>query len=205
MALDIKPTRSELINLKRRIKQTQNGYKLLKMKRDGLFHEFRTLLSEMIAAKEELLGTYQLALQRINLASAVEGGLAVKSAALASSTHPEVNVQRRNIMGVVVPAVEGTNLRVDMEKRGIGLIGSSPYIDEAADSYGKLIEKIVNAAEMEATLKRLLSEIEATKRRVNALEFKVIPEMEEARDFIQLRLEEMEREETFRLKRFKNK
>ncbi len=205
MALDIKPTRSELINLKRRIKQTQNGYKLLKMKRDGLFHEFRTLLSEMITAKQELSGTYQLALQRINLASAVEGGLAVKSAALASSTHPEVTVQRRNIMGVVVPAVEGTNLRVDMEKRGIGLIGSSPYIDEAADSYGKLIEKIVTAAEMEATLKRLLSEIESTKRRVNALEFKVIPEMEEARDFIQLRLEEMEREETFRLKRFKNK
>jgi|TARA_B100001540_G_scaffold244943_1_gene220024 V/A-type H+-transporting ATPase subunit D len=205
VALDIKPTRSELINLKRRIKQTQNGYKLLKMKRDGLFHEFRTLLSEMIEAKQELSGTYQLALQRINLASAVEGGLAVKSAALASSTHPEVTVKRRNIMGVVVPSVEGINLRVDMEKRGIGLIGSSPYIDEAADSYGKLIEKIVKAAEMEATLKRLLAEIESTKRRVNALEFKVIPEMEEARDFIQLRLEEMEREETFRLKRFKNK
>ena len=67
MALDIKPTRSELINLKRRIKQTQNGYKLLKMKRDGLFHEFRTLLSEMISAKQELSGTYKLALQRINL------------------------------------------------------------------------------------------------------------------------------------------
>jgi len=139
------------------------------------------------------------------LASAVEGGLAVKSAALASSTHPEVEVKRRNIMGVVVPSVEGTNLRVEMEKRGIGLVGSSPYIDEAADSYGKLIEKIVTAAEMEATLKRLLAEIESTKRRVNALEFKVIPEMKEARDFIQLRLEEMEREETFRLKRFKNK
>ena len=159
MALDIKPTRSELINLKRRIKQTQNGYKLLKMKRDGLFHEFRTLLSEMIEAKQELSGTYQLALQRINLASAGEGGLALKSAALASSTHPEVTVQRRNIMGVVVPSVEGINLRVDMEKRGIGLIGSSPYIDEAADSYGKLIEKIVKAAEIEATLKRLLAEI----------------------------------------------
>jgi V/A-type H+-transporting ATPase subunit D len=78
-------------------------------------------------------------------------------------------------------------------------------LDEAADSYGTLIESIVKAAEMESTLKRLLVEIEATKRRVNALEFKVIPEMLEAQSFIQLRLEEMEREETFRLKRFKNK
>jgi V/A-type H+-transporting ATPase subunit D len=108
-------------------------------------------------------------------------------------------------MGVVVPSVEGTNLSQTMVERGLGLVGGSPYLDEAADAYGTLIESIVKAAEMESTLKRLLVEIEATKRRVNALEFKVIPEMEVARDFIQLRLEEVEREETFRLKRFKNK
>ena len=108
-------------------------------------------------------------------------------------------------MGVVVPSVSGTNLKQAFGERSIGFAGSSPYIDEAADSFGNLIERMVKAAEMEATLKRLLAEIEATKRRVNALEFKVIPELEEARVFIQLRLEEMEREETFRLKRFKNK
>jgi V/A-type H+-transporting ATPase subunit D len=205
MALDIKPTRSELIKLKGRIKQTKNGYKLLKMKRDGLFHEFRKLLSEMIEAKRELTNTYRLAKQRIDLANAVEGGLKVRSAAIANSSTPEVEVKRRNIMGVVVPSVSGTNLKQAFGERSIGFTGSSPYIDEAGDSFGDLIEKIVTAAEMEATLKRLLAEIEATKRRVNALEFKVIPELEDARVFIQLRLEEMEREETFRLKRFKNK
>ena len=131
--------------------------------------------------------------------------MAVKSAAVAASTHPEVVVSRRNIMGVVVPKVEGTNLVSTVESRPTGLIGGSPYIDEAADSYSTLIQAIVKAAEMEATLKRLLAEIEATKRRVNALEYVVIPEMKEAQSFIQLRLEEMEREETFRLKRFKNK
>ena len=205
MALDIKPTRSELINLKRRIKQTQNGYNLLKLKRDGLFHEFRTLLSEMIEAREGLVGTYRQAVESISLAGAIEGGLAVKSAAIAISNRPEVEVSPRNIMGVVVPSVQGTNLTSNISERGVGLIGGSAYIDEAADSYSALIENIVKAAEMEATLKRLLVEIEATKRRVNALEFKVIPEMQEAQSFIQLRLEEMEREETFRLKRFKNK
>tara|TARA_B100000902_G_scaffold227502_1_gene215997 strand:- start:9735 stop:10352 length:618 start_codon:yes stop_codon:yes gene_type:complete len=205
MALDIKPTRSELINLKRRIKQTKNGYKLLKMKRDGLFHEFRTLLGEMIEAKRDLTDAYVLAKARIDLANAIEGGLKVRSAAIANSATPEVEVERRNIMGVVVPSVSGTNLKQAFGDRQIGFTGSSPYIDEAAESFGDLIEKIVRASEMEATLKRLLAEIESTKRRVNALEFKVIPELEEAQVFIQLRLEEMEREETFRLKRFKNK
>ncbi|MBS71402.1 MAG: V-type ATP synthase subunit D [Thermoplasmata archaeon] len=205
MALDIKPTRSELINLKRRIKQTKNGYNLLKLKRDGLFHEFRTLLSEMIEAKEALVDTYVQAKKAINLAGSIEGGLMVKSAAIAVAQSPEVEVSRNNIMGVVVPKVEGKYLSQSIEERGLGLIGGSPYLDEAADAYGELIESIVKAAEMESTLKRLLVEIEATKRRVNALEFKVIPEMKEAQSFIQLRLEEMEREETFRLKRFKNK
>lgn len=205
MALDIKPTRSELIKLKGRIKQTKNGYKLLKMKRDGLFHEFRQLLAEMIEAKRDLTDAYRLAKTRIDLANAIEGGLAVRAAAIANSAHPEVEVSPRNIMGVVVPSVSGTNLKSTFAERGVGFIGSSPYIDEASDSFSELIEKIVRASEMEATLKRLLAEIEATKRRVNALEFKVIPELEEAKVFIQLRLEEMEREETFRLKRFKNK
>ena len=159
----------------------------------------------MIEAREGLVGTYRQAVQSISLAGAIEGGLAVKSAAIAISNRPEVEVSPRNIMGVGVPSVLGSNLTSTISERGVGLIGGSAYIDEAADSYSALIENIVKAAEMEATLKRLLVEIEATKRRVNALEFKVIPEMQEAQSFIQLRLEEMEREETFRLKRFKNK
>ena len=126
MALDIKPTRSELINLKRRIKQTSTGYNLLKMKRDGLFHEFRTLLSEMIEAREGLVGTYRDALQAINLASSIEGGLAVKNAAIASSKHPEVQVSKRNIMGVVVPKVEGQNLKLSVEDRGWGWLEVLP-------------------------------------------------------------------------------
>lgn len=205
MALDIKPTRSELINLKRRIKQTQKGYQLLKMKRDGLFHEFRLLLKDLIDVRQELLERYREARRRIAVAAAVEGSLTVRSAAMATLHTPVVEVTRRNIMGVVVPKVEGTAVSGGLAERGVGIIGGSSFLDEAAEGYERVVQLVIRMAEMEATLKRLLKEIESTKRRVNALEFKVIPEMQEAQGFIQLRLEELERESTFRLKRFKKK
>ena len=92
-----------------------------------------------------------------------------------------------------------------MDQRGYGVIGTSTYIDEATGAFENLVETIVQAAEIETTMKKLLDEIEKTKRRVNALEFKVIPELQEAEAFIELRLEEMERENIFRLKRIKEK
>jgi V/A-type H+-transporting ATPase subunit D len=83
------------------------------------------------------------------------------------------------------------------------VLGTSPVIDETATAFEELVESIIESAEIETTMKRLLEEIESTKRRVNALEFKVIPELTEAQDFIKMRLDEMEREELFRLKKIK--
>ena len=83
------------------------------------------------------------------------------------------------------------------------MLGTSTVIDETASAFEELVEAIIESAEIETTMKRLLDEIEKTKRRVNALEFKVIPELTEARDFIKMRLDEMEREELFRMKRIK--
>jgi V/A-type H+-transporting ATPase subunit D len=83
------------------------------------------------------------------------------------------------------------------------VLGTSTVIDETASAFEELVEAIIESAEIETTMKRLLDEIEKTKRRVNALEFKVIPELTEARDFIKMRLDEMEREELFRMKRIK--
>ncbi|HQB99272.1 MAG TPA: V-type ATP synthase subunit D, partial [Methanospirillum sp.] len=79
----------------------------------------------------------------------------------------------------------------------------TPVIDDTAKAFEDLVEAIIQSAEIETTMKRLLDEIESTKRRVNALEFKVIPELSEASDFIKMRLDEMEREELFRLKKIK--
>jgi V/A-type H+-transporting ATPase subunit D len=85
------------------------------------------------------------------------------------------------------------------------VLGTSTVIDETASAFEELVEAIIESAEIETTMKRLLDEIEKTKRRVNALEFKVIPELTEARDFIKMRLDEMEREELFRMKRIKSR
>ena len=200
---DVKPTRSELIELKKKIKLSESGHKLLKMKRDGLILEFFDILSKAKDVRAELDAAYAEATEKIGIAKAVEGSMTVKSTSFALKDVPEIELESHNIMGVVVPKIESSSVRKPINQRGYGLIGTSAYIDEAADSYEVLVENIILAAEIETTIKRLLDDIEKTKRRVNALEFKVIPELKEAMAFITLRLEEMERENTFRLKRIK--
>lgn len=108
-------------------------------------------------------------------------------------------------MGVLVPRVEARVARKRLLDRGYGVIGTTDRIDGVAEAYEALLEDILHAAEVETTLRKLLDEIEATKRRVNALEFRVIPRFKAQAAFITLRLEEMERENIFRLKRIKAK
>ena len=203
MALDVKPTRSELIQLKNRIKLSERGYKLLKMKRDGLILEFFKILNEARNVRTELDAAYLRAEEKINLASAVNGMVVVRSVAFTAKESPEISLSGKNIMGVVVPKISSTGVKKTLLERGYGIIGTNSYIDEAADAYEDLVEKIITAAELETTMKRLLDEIEKTKRRVNALEFKIIPELIAAMKYIRFMLEEMERENTFRLKRVK--
>ena len=205
MALNVKPTRSELIALKKRIKLSERGYKLLKMKRDGLILEFFKVLAEAKDLKNELAEKYARAQEMIAISETVEGTIGVKAAAMAASENPEIDLKSKNIMGVVVPKIESKSVKKSLNERGYGVIGTSAAIDEAAEAFEDLVECIILSAELETTMKRLLDEIEGTKRRVNALEFKVIPEQVEARNFIKMRLDEMEREELTRLKRTKGK
>jgi V/A-type H+-transporting ATPase subunit D len=206
MALkDVKPTRSELINLKKKIKLSERGYNILKMKRDGLILEFFKVLEDAKQSRGALTESYQRATEMIALANTVEGAIGVKSAAMSVQENPEITLKQKNIMGVVVPEIEASKVRKELSERGYGLLGTSSVIDETATSFENLVEEIIRAAEIETTMKRLLDEIEHTKRRVNALEFKVIPELSEAADFIKMRLDEMEREELTRLKKIKAK
>ncbi|NLA31091.1 MAG: V-type ATP synthase subunit D [Methanomicrobiales archaeon] len=204
MALrDIKPTRSELIALKRRIKLSERGYNILKMKRDGLILEFFKVLQQAKDSRGALVERYEHAMEMIALAETVEGAIGVKAAAFSTADIPAISVASKNIMGVVVPKIEASSVRKGVLDRGYGMLGTSAVIDEAAEAFEELVEAVIEAAEIETTMKRLLDEIESTKRRVNALEFKVIPELTEASDFIKMRLDEMEREELFRLKKIK--
>ena len=203
MAQDIKPTRSELIQLKKKIKLSESGHKLLKMKRDGLILEFFKILNEARNVRTELDVAFEKATGKINLACAVNGMVAVRSTAFTAKLSPEIQLSGHNIMGVVVPKISSTGVRKPLYERGYGIIGTNAYIDETADAYEDLVEKIITAAELETAMKRLLNEIEKTKRRVNALEFKVIPELIGIMKYIRFTLEEMEREGTFRLKRVK--
>ena len=204
MALkDVKPTRSELIDTKRKIKLSQNGYKILKMKRDGLILEFFKVLEEAKNSRGALLENYGRAQEMMAIANTIEGSIGVKAAAFSVRENPDITLKSKNIMGVVVPEIESTKVRKGIADRGYGVIGTTPIIDDTASAFEELVESIIKSAEIETTMKRLLDEIESTKRRVNALEFKVIPELSEARDFIKMRLDEMEREELFRLKKIK--
>ena len=205
MALNVKPTRSELINLKKRIKLSERGYKLLKMKRDGLILEFFKVLSDAKDLRNDMAKKYERAQQTIAIAETIEGSIGVTAAAFSASENPQIDLKSKNIMGVVVPKIESQSVKKSLTERGYGVLGTTSIIDEAAESFEELVEMIILSAELETTMKRLLNEIESTKRRVSALEFKVIPELTKARNFIKMRLDEMEREELFRMKRVKGK
>ena len=200
---DVKPTRMELIETKRKIKLSKSGYKLLKMKRDGLIMEFFELLPKVKDLRSQLSELYSDAMEKLAIAVAADGKTALESAANCLNKAPEVELSSKNIMGLVVPSVEVTAVEKSLEDRGYGLIGTSIRVDEAVHAFEKLSEMIILAAEGETTMKKLLDEIESTKRRVNALEFKVIPNLEEIAKYISFRLEELERESIFGLKRIK--
>ena len=205
MSKDVKPTRKNLMAIEDRIELSERGHDTLEKKRDGLIMEFMDILDQAQDVRSDLDDNYERAQRNINMARAMEGDVAVRGAAAALKEHPEITSQSKNIMGVVVPQIESTKVKKSLDQRGYGLVGTSARIDEAADAYEELLETIILAAEVETAMKKMLDEIEKTKRRVNALEFKLLPELHGAQEYIEQKLEEQEREEIFRMKKIKAK
>ena len=203
MASNVKPTRSELLQVKKKIKLADSGYKLLKKKRDGLVVEFFNVLKKARNTRQELVLEYTKALRTINIARAVDTDLQIKSVSMSIKREPYIELETKNIMGVKIPSITSQSVQKSLFERGYGVLGASSKIDEAAESYETVVEKVMLAVEIEITLKRLLKEIERTKRKVNALEQITIPRLKDDASYIRLRLEEMERENFSRLKMLK--
>ena len=204
-AHDITPTRSVLLDLKRRIKLSQSGHKILKMKRDGLIIEFFEVMEKARQMRAGVATDFEVAMKKITIARAIDGEVNVRSAAYALNKYPTVKLSSKSSMGMMGPKVEADSIHTDVLNKGYGVLDTSAYVEEAAASFEKLLETLIRAAEVETTMKKLLDEIEKTKRRVNALEFKIIPDLKESERFVKFRLEEMERENTTRLKHIKKK
>ncbi|MHB9286905.1 V-type ATP synthase subunit D [Halobacteriales archaeon Cl-PHB] len=205
MAKDVKPTRKNLMQIEDRIELSERGHDTLEQKRDGLIMEFMDILDQAQDVRSDLDDAYDRAQRAINMARAMEGDVAVRGAASALKEHPELTTESKNIMGVVVPQIESSKVRKNLDERGYGVLGTSARIDEAAEAYEELLEQIILAAEVETAMKKMLDEIETTKRRVNALEFKLLPDLRENQEYIEQKLEEQEREEIFRMKKIKAK
>lgn len=200
---EYKPTRSQLLLVRRTLRMAERGHRLLKLKRDALIMEFFNVLSRAKEIRSDIVKRYRVAEERLAIAASVEGKVGVKSAAFALLKTPQLELSTRNVMGIMVPKIDAQSVRKGIHERGYGIIGTSARIDDAAAAYEELVEDIIVAAEIETTMRRLIEEIEKVKRRVNALEHRVIPELKETEKFIRQRLEETERENIFRLKRFK--
>jgi V/A-type H+-transporting ATPase subunit D len=205
MAEDVKPTRKELMQIEERIELSERGHDTLEQKRDGLIMEFMDILDEAQDVRADLDEKYEEAQEAINMARALDGDVAVRGAAAALKEHPEITTESKSVMGVYIPQIDSTKVKKNLDERGYGVLGTSARIDEAAEAYEELLDQIILAAEVETAMKKMLDEIETTKRRVNALEFKLLPELRSNQEYIEQKLEEQEREEIFRMKKIKDK
>lgn len=199
----INPTRMELLKLKDREKLAVKGHSLLKEKRNALIMEFFNILERVKGSRENVEEILKEAYKDLTAAQVVMGDLAVKKSAMSVKESVEIDIDSRSIMGVVVPLIESQTSQRTMVERGYGFLDTSVKLDEAASKFEESLKLIIELGEIEKTIILLAGEIESTKRRVNALEHIIIPKLENTVKYIEMRLEEMERENFVRLKMIK--
>lgn len=200
----INPTRMELLNLKNREKLAVKGHTLLKEKRDALIMEFFDILDRVKGSRDNVEKILKEAYEDLTSAQISMGDLAVQKSALSVKESVEVDIDSRSIMGVVVPVVQSKIPSKTIIDRGYGFSDTSVKLDEAAKKFEEVIKLVIELGEIEKTVYLLAAEIEATKRRVNALEHIMIPKFENTVKSIEMRLQEMERETFVQLKMIKS-
>ncbi len=200
---EIHTTRMELLQKRQQAKLAEQGRELLKKKRDALLMEFMGIVDLALQASERLQKAAGEAAYTLAVAKAVDGSVTVKSAALATKGEVSIEMKGAYIMGVPVPEVEKKRVDRSILTRGYSVTGVSSRVDEAVERFEKEVDAIIEVAAVETKLKRLGEEIQKTRRRVNALDYIVIPQLQQQIKFIKMALEERAREDLFRLKKVK--
>ncbi len=200
MQMQVSATRMELLRLKKRLKLAQRGHKLLKDKQEELMRRFLELIKDYEKLRKRVEEALGGALRGFLVARAVMLPAYVEETLISSQSGTELDVSTAHIMNTAVPIFK-------LEQKGdiysYGFAGTSADLDQAYEHLSDVLSPMVELAEKEKTIELLADEIEKTRRRVNALEYVLIPSLEEALSSIAMRLGEMERSNIARLMRIK--
>ena len=201
----ISPTRMNLIMTRKKAKLALNGHSLLKRKQEVLVVEFLKLLKESTKDRGYMQEVLQRSYKMLAMASSYVGDFELDEAANYIKEPQPIKLQAKNIMGVRIPQIEHSTETPALLDRGYSLLSTSVAVDDVNESFNEVLNTIVDVAKREQGLKRLVLEVEKVKRRVNALEYVMLPNLKKQGKYITMRLEEMERDTFSALKHVKKK
>lgn len=199
------PTRINLINTRKQRVLARKGYDLLKRKREVLVIEFLKLLKESTSDRDYLQKLLQEAYKNLIYASTFVGDYELDSVANYVKEPSKIGIEQKNIMGVRIPEIARGTGSNGIDERGYSLISTSVAVDDINESFNDVINSVIDLAKREQGLKRLVLEIEKVKRRVNALDYRLIPELEKRSKYISMRLDEIDRDSFSALKHVKKR
>ena len=188
--LNVNPTRMELLRLKRQVVTAKRGHKLLSEKQDGLMQKFMEIIREAKVMRKEVEEKLGMAFKSFMLVSAVMYPKIIEQALMFPKAKVSLDVKTKNVMSVLIPEFELTQ---EGDVHSYGFLQSSGDLDISLGVLSEILTLLVNLAQIEQSAKLLAEEIEKTRRRVNALEYVLIPDLEETVKFIQMKLSEQER------------
>jgi V/A-type H+-transporting ATPase subunit D len=201
---EFKPTRMELIALRRRKRLAERGLSLLKEKRDALIMELLETLREYGGLKESVHREMMEAYHKLAVAKMELGALKLLELAASTPTLYDVRLRLRSVMGVRVPALT-LNEAADLRRPTHSLTDTCGSLDEAVAAFRRALASIVRLAEVEASIRGLAEEVKKVKRRVNALETVIIPKFDKVIRYVELYLDERAREDVFRIRILKSR
>ncbi len=199
----VKPTRIELLKLRKRELLAQRGHDLLEEKRDAMFLAFLKLIEDYQEIRPQLEKDVSSAYETLTDARLVAGSTALKEIASSVPEIVDIEMDKESVMGVMVPVIHKPERLRQTAVRGYSYVGTSVAVDDVVDGFEVLLQRILVVAEKESAIRKLAHEIESTKRRVNALETVLLPRLRATERYIEIHLEELEREDLFRRKRMK--